>query len=119
MYYIVTAETGRRVRGPWPSLTVAMRDLATLTGDAARVSGTPFGITSEDRFMRYNPKERFRSARAAKRGARGAAETQQHLDEHYEEVSHHIAEARQEKMLDDQYRQQSRLMDSGYRTRDY
>lgn len=119
MYYIVSASTGRRVRGPWPSLAAAMRDLASLTGDDMRVSGTPFALTSEERYMRFNPKERFRSARASKRGVRGAAVTQQHLDEHYEQVSHDIAEAREEKLREDRYRRESRMMDAGYPTRDY
>jgi alkylhydroperoxidase family enzyme len=68
---------------------------------------------------RQNPKDRFRSARAAKRGARGAAASQAAIDEHYEQVSHDLAEAREEKIREDRYRQEARLMDSKYPSRDY
>ena len=57
-----------------------------------------------------NPKEQFRSRRASKRAARGAAATQADLDTHYEQVSHDIAEARQDKMLNDMYRREARLI---------
>jgi hypothetical protein len=57
-----------------------------------------------------NPKEHFRSRRASKRAARGAAATQADLDTHYEQVSHDIAEKRQDKMLSDMYRREARLI---------
>lgn len=57
-----------------------------------------------------NPKEHFRSRRASKRAARGAAATQAELDTHYEQVSHDIAEARQDKVLSDKYRREARMI---------
>ena len=65
-----------------------------------------------------NPKEQFRSRRAAKRGARGAAATQEALNVHYEKVSHDLADDREEKMLDDHYRRTARTLGDD-RERDY
>lgn len=60
-----------------------------------------------------NPKLHSRSARAAKRAARGAAAAQAELDTHYEQVSHEIAEERSEKMLNDAYRREARMIADG------
>ena len=65
-----------------------------------------------------NPKEQFRSRRASKRGARGAAATRDALDAHYEQISHQLAEDRQEKMLHDKYRREARII-ADDREKDY
>jgi hypothetical protein len=112
--YLIAAATGdtataNSLRPHVLGLFADRREYAPILQQYPSVRGAP----------RQNPKERFRSARASKRGARGAAASQAAVDEHYEQVSHDIAEAREEKMREDRYRQEARLIDAAYSRRDY